>query len=60
MHVAIEAIEYAGETSGWDQEEMQRKRLINSNKYRKEYGDMNLFHWKFGKQYLITHDLPPI
>ncbi|TKY64043.1 Light-sensor Protein kinase [Spatholobus suberectus] len=54
MPVVIEAIESAGETSGWDQDEMQRKRLINSNKYRKEYRDMKLFQWKFGKQYLIT------
>lgn len=57
MPIVIEAIESAGETSGWDQEEMQRKRLINSNKYRKEYRDMRLFQWKFGKQYLITQDL---
>ncbi|XP_029129218.1 mitogen-activated protein kinase kinase kinase 7 [Cajanus cajan] len=57
MPVVIEAIESAGETSGWDQDEMQRKRLINSNKYRKEYRDMKLFQWKFGKQYLITQDL---
>ncbi|KAG4379675.1 hypothetical protein GLYMA_16G027300v4 [Glycine max] len=56
MPVVIEAIESAGETSGWDQEEMQRKRLINSDKYRKEYRDMRLFQWKFGKQYLITQD----
>ncbi|KAK7275326.1 hypothetical protein RIF29_16439 [Crotalaria pallida] len=55
--VVIEAIESAAETSGWDQDEMQRKRLINSNKYKKEYRDMKLFQWKFGKQYLITQDL---
>lgn len=57
MPVVIEAIESAGETSGWDQDEMQRKRLINSKKYRKEYRDMKLFQWKFGKEYLITQDL---
>jgi len=57
MPVVIEAIESAGETSGLDQEEMQRKKNINSNKYRKEYRDMKLFRWKFGKQYLITQDL---
>ncbi|KAK7275340.1 hypothetical protein RIF29_16453 [Crotalaria pallida] len=55
--IVIEAIESAAETSGWDQDEMQRKRLINSNKYKKEYRDMKLFQWKFGKQYLITQDL---
>ncbi|XP_061349803.1 uncharacterized protein LOC133295042 [Gastrolobium bilobum] len=57
MPIVIEAIESAGETSGCDQDEMQRKRLINSNKYRKEYKDMKTFQWKFGKQYLITQDL---
>ncbi|KAF7844394.1 mitogen-activated protein kinase kinase kinase 7-like [Senna tora] len=54
--IVIEAIESAGEISGWDQEDMQRKRLINSNKYRKEYRDLSLFQWKFGKQYLISQD----
>ncbi|KAJ7962527.1 Protein kinase [Quillaja saponaria] len=54
--VVIEAIESAGETSGWDHDETQRKRSINSNKYRKEYADLKLFQWKFGKQYLITQD----
>ncbi|KAJ7951266.1 Protein kinase [Quillaja saponaria] len=52
--VVIEAIESAGETSGWDQDETQRKRLVNSNKYNKEYGELKLFEWQFGKQYLIT------
>lgn len=56
MPVVIEAIESAGEISGWDQEEMERKRMINCNKYRKEYKDMSLFQWKFGKQYLISQD----
>lgn len=54
--IVVEAIESAGETAGWDQDEMQRKRIINANKYRTEYRDMNLFRWKFGKQFLITHD----
>ncbi|CAL5195988.1 unnamed protein product [Lathyrus oleraceus] len=57
MPIVIEAIESAAETSGLDLDEMQRKRLINSNKYRKEFRDMKLFKWKFGKHYLITQDL---
>ncbi|WJX86843.1 hypothetical protein P8452_69096 [Trifolium repens] len=57
MPIVIEAIESAAETSGLDLDEMQRKRLINSNKYIKEYRDMKLFKWKFGKQYLVTQDL---
>ncbi|KAK4268858.1 hypothetical protein QN277_022088 [Acacia crassicarpa] len=54
--IVIEAIESAVEIAGWDREEMERKRLINCNKYRKEYRDMSLFQWKFGKQYLVTRD----
>ena len=57
MPFVIEAIESAGEASGSDQEEIQKRKLINSHKYRKEYRDMNLFQWKFGKQYLITQEL---
>ncbi|KAI4328882.1 hypothetical protein L6164_021203 [Bauhinia variegata] len=56
LPIVIEAIESAGEISGRDQDEMQRKKAINSTKYRKEYRDMKLFQWKFGKQYLISPD----
>ncbi|KAL5572055.1 hypothetical protein UlMin_021652 [Ulmus minor] len=52
----IEAIETAGEISGGDQDEMQKKRRIYSSKYSKQYKDWKLFQWKFGKQYLISHD----
>lgn len=51
--VVIEAIEMAGELSGWDQEEMQKKRAMYSLKYKKECKDHKIFHWKFGKQYLV-------
>ncbi|KAL1329160.1 hypothetical protein HN51_046293 [Arachis hypogaea] len=54
MPVVIEAIELAGETSGIDQDDMNKRKLINSHKFRTEFRDMNLFQWKFGKQYLIT------
>ncbi|KAF5196068.1 kinase [Thalictrum thalictroides] len=53
----IEAIEMVGEITGSDQEEMQKKKLILSNKYNKEWKDPKLFQWKFGKQYLITQDI---
>lgn len=49
----IEAVEMAGELSGWDQDEMQKKRTIYSFKYRKECKDPRIFQWKFGKQYLV-------
>jgi serine/threonine protein kinase len=54
--IVIEAIETVGELSGWDQDDMQKKRLFNMNKYKREHRDLKLFQWKFGKQYLITHD----
>ncbi|KAJ4831519.1 hypothetical protein Tsubulata_034038 [Turnera subulata] len=54
--VVMEAIEIAGEFSGLDQEVMQKKRLVFSKKYDKEWKDPRLFQWKFAKQYLITQD----
>lgn len=54
--VVIEAIEIAGENSGWDKDEIQKKRLLFSSKYQKEWQDPKLFQRKFGKQYLISKD----
>ncbi|KAK2968108.1 hypothetical protein RJ640_003939 [Escallonia rubra] len=54
--IVIEAIEIAGEMSGWDQDEMQKKRLIYSMKYQKDCKDPKLFQWKFAKQYLVSQD----
>lgn len=54
--IIIESIEIAGENSGWDPDEMQKKRNINSNKYQKELKDPNLFQWRFGRQYMISHE----
>ncbi|KAK3434947.1 hypothetical protein EUGRSUZ_D02347 [Eucalyptus grandis] len=56
MPVVIEAIEIAGEISGWDHDEMQKRRLVYSKKYQKEWKDPKLFQWKFGRQYLVTQD----
>lgn len=55
--VVIEAIETAGEISGWDHDELQKKRVIYSMKYQKDVKDPRLFQWKFGKQYLVSQDL---
>ncbi|KAG5231437.1 mitogen-activated protein kinase kinase kinase [Salix suchowensis] len=55
--VVIESIEIAGEFSGLDQDEIQKKRLVYSNKYQKEWKDPRLFQWKFAKQYLISQEL---
>ncbi|KAL5727106.1 hypothetical protein ACHQM5_000338 [Ranunculus cassubicifolius] len=57
MPVVIEAIEMVGEISGSDHDEMQKKRLILAKKYSKEWRDPTLFQWKFGKQYLVSHDI---
>ncbi|KAK6239742.1 hypothetical protein QUC31_005211 [Theobroma cacao] len=54
--VVIEAIETAAELCGWEQDEMQKKRRVYSNKYHKEWIDPQLFQWRFAKQYLITQD----
>ncbi|CAK7348762.1 unnamed protein product [Dovyalis caffra] len=54
--VVIEAIEIAGEFSGLDQDEIQKKRLVYSNKYQKEWKDPRLFQWKFAKQYLVSQE----
>ncbi|CAH8336794.1 unnamed protein product [Eruca vesicaria subsp. sativa] len=53
----IEAIEMASEVSGWDEEEMNKKRLVHSNKYMKQWNDSQMFTWKFGREYLVTEDL---
>ncbi|CAA7046076.1 unnamed protein product [Microthlaspi erraticum] len=53
----IEAIELASEVSGWDEEEMNKKRLMHSNKYMKQWKDSQMFTWKFGREYLVTDDL---
>ncbi|KAF5733105.1 mitogen-activated protein kinase kinase kinase 7-like [Tripterygium wilfordii] len=55
--VVIEAMETAGEFSASDYDEMQKRRLVYSFKYHKEFRDPKLFQWRFGKQYLITQDL---
>ncbi|CAH2039262.1 unnamed protein product [Thlaspi arvense] len=52
----IEAIEMASEVTGWDEEEMNKKRLVHSNKYMKQWNDSQMFTWKFGREYLVTAD----
>ncbi|KAH0909533.1 hypothetical protein HID58_032854 [Brassica napus] len=53
----IEAIETAGEISGLDPSEMDRRRVVFSRKYDREWNDPKLFQWRFGKQYLIPKDI---
>ncbi|KAK9143934.1 hypothetical protein Syun_013334 [Stephania yunnanensis] len=55
--VVIEAIETAGDVSGTDQDEMQKKQLISTRKYSTEWVDPKLFQWKFGNQYLVPQDI---
>lgn len=54
--VVIEAIETAAELSGWDLDEMQKKKRVYASKYHNEWIDPQLFRWKFAKQYLVTQD----
>lgn len=54
--IIIEAIELASEVSGWDEEEMNKKRVVHSNKYMKQWNDSQMFTWKFGREYLVTDD----
>lgn len=54
--ILIEAIETAAEFSGWDPDQMHKKKLVHSGKYKKEWKDHKLFQWRYGKQYLITPD----
>ncbi|KAL6982015.1 hypothetical protein U1Q18_023632 [Sarracenia purpurea var. burkii] len=54
--IVVEAIESAGEISGWDQDEMQKRRVIYSMKYQRECKNPKLFQWIFGKQYLVSQD----
>ncbi|KAJ4711940.1 Protein kinase family protein [Melia azedarach] len=53
----IEAIETAGEISGLDPDEMQRRRVALGRKYDKEWNDPKLFQLKFGKEYLISREV---
>ncbi|XVF51364.1 hypothetical protein PTKIN_Ptkin04bG0179200 [Pterospermum kingtungense] len=53
----IEAIETAGEIAGLDPGEMQRRRVALALKYDKEWNDIKLFQFRFGKQYLIPGDI---
>ncbi|XP_044476973.1 serine/threonine-protein kinase MARK2-like [Mangifera indica] len=53
----IEAIEAAGEISGLDPDEMQRRRVALARKYDREWNDPKLFHLKFGKEYLIPREI---
>lgn len=53
----VEAIEAAGEISGLDPSEMERRRVVVSRKYDREWNDPKLFQWRFGKQYLVPKDV---
>ncbi|KAI3444447.1 hypothetical protein Pfo_001112 [Paulownia fortunei] len=54
--IVIEAIEMAGQISGCDQDEIQKKKLVYSIKYQKDLRDPRIFQWIFGEQYLVSQD----
>ncbi|CAN4077404.1 unnamed protein product [Withania somnifera] len=55
--VVIEAIETAAEISGFDEEEMQNRRIALMKKYDGELIDPRFFQWMYGKQYLVTREI---
>ncbi|GMQ05651.1 hypothetical protein CsSME_00050599 [Camellia sinensis var. sinensis] len=55
--IVIEAIETAGEISGMDQDDMQKRRLVLMKKYDLEWNDPKIFQWKYGKQYLVPREI---
>ncbi|KAA8528267.1 hypothetical protein F0562_035482 [Nyssa sinensis] len=55
--IVIEAIEAAGEISGLDHDDMQKRRQMLMKKYDWEWNDPKLFQWKYGKQYLVPREI---
>ncbi|KAF3947078.1 hypothetical protein CMV_026737 [Castanea mollissima] len=53
----IEAIENAGEIAGLNEDDMKKRKVVLTRKYNKEWNDPKLFHWRFGKQYLISREI---
>lgn len=53
----VEAIETAGEISGLDPDEMQKRGIILRRKYDREWNDPKVFALRFGEQYLVTKEL---
>ncbi|KAI4315508.1 hypothetical protein L6164_028308 [Bauhinia variegata] len=53
----IEAIENAGEISGVDEDEKEKKKVMLTKKYDMEWIDPKLFQWRFGKQYLVPREI---
>ncbi|KAM7277755.1 hypothetical protein ACFE04_004889 [Oxalis oulophora] len=53
----IEAIETAGEISGLDHQEMQRRKIVLGKKYDADWNDPKLFQFQFGKQYLVPPEI---
>lgn len=54
--IVIEAIEMAGQISGTDHDEMQKKKFVYSIKYHKDWKDPRIFQWILGDQYLVSRD----
>ncbi|KAK7406068.1 hypothetical protein VNO78_07684 [Psophocarpus tetragonolobus] len=53
----MEAIESAGEVSGLDPDEKEKKKTMLARKYDVEWNDPKLFQWRFGKQYLVPGEI---
>uniref|UniRef100_A0A5B6ZSF4 Protein kinase domain-containing protein n=1 Tax=Davidia involucrata TaxID=16924 RepID=A0A5B6ZSF4_DAVIN len=55
--IVIEAIEAAGEISGLDQDDMQKRRQMLMRKYDWDWNDPKLFQWRYGRQYLVPREI---
>ncbi|PKA53797.1 Light-sensor Protein kinase [Apostasia shenzhenica] len=56
LPVVLEAIENVGEISGRDHETLQKKRIVFSKKYEREWMDPKLFNHQFGRIYLVSQE----
>lgn len=52
----VEAIEMAGQISGSNQDDMQRKKTVYAFKYHKDLKDPRIFQLMFGHHYLVSQD----
>ncbi|KAL6575662.1 hypothetical protein OROHE_001039 [Orobanche hederae] len=55
--IVIEAIEMAGQISGYDQDDIQKKKFVYSAKYHKDMRDPRIFQWVFGGEYVVSQEI---
>ncbi|XP_039115694.1 mitogen-activated protein kinase kinase kinase 7 [Dioscorea cayenensis subsp. rotundata] len=55
--VILEAIECAAEISGSRQEDVQKKKIVFSKKYERDWMEPMIFQFEYGKQYLVSPEM---